>query len=364
MATADATVPQLSVVVPVRDGAAFLDRSLAALAASDLPRSAWELIVVDDGSRDDSLAVAERYADRVLRQATPSGPPAARNLGAAAARAPVVVFVDADVEVHADALRKVRDALADGSGLSAVFGAYDLSPAAPGLVSQYRNLLHSYVHRRDAGPAITFWTGLGGIRREVLEAAGGFDPGERLDDVELGYRLSGAGHRILLDPSITGSHLKRWTLWNLATTDVLYRGVPWVRLLVQGRQPLTHAPLNLRGLDQLLTVLMAVALGLLVGGAVSGKGWLAAGGIGVLLAMGAVDWRLFRWLAVVRGWGFALAAAPLRMLYFTLNLLAVGLALLPVSWRRRVPVGRSGPADERAPARGRAERQAGRASVV
>jgi glycosyltransferase involved in cell wall biosynthesis len=339
------------VVVPVRDGAEFLPRSLAALEASDLPREDWELIVVDDGSRDDTVAIAERYADRLLRQVPASGPPAARNLGAAAARAPIVVFVDADVQVHPDALGRIRDALAPGPGLSAVFGAYDLTPAARGLVSQYRNLLHSYVHRRDAGRAVTFWTGLGGIRRDVLEGCGGFDPGERLDDVELGYRVSAAGHRILLDPEINGTHLKRWTLWNLATTDVLYRGVPWVRLLLRRRPPLTHAPLNLRGVEQVLTLLMAVALLFVAVAAVRGESWWLVGTLLVLVTMVGTDARLLGWLVRVRGWRFAVSAAPLRLLYFALNLVAVGLAILPVSWRRRPAGARLAVAEEHRTAR-------------
>jgi cellulose synthase/poly-beta-1,6-N-acetylglucosamine synthase-like glycosyltransferase len=327
---------ELSVVVPVRDGAAFLNHSLAALRASDLPSRAWELIVVDDGSRDGSGTIAEQYADRVLRHVPPGeGPPSARNRGAAATRAPIVVFVDADVCVHRTALRRIRDTLAALPGVDAVFGAYDLAPAAPGLVSQYRNLLHSYVHRRDAGRAITFWTGLGAVRRTVFEACGGFDPGERLDDIEFGYRMASRGHYIVLDPEIEGRHLKRWTLGSIITTDVMCRGIPWVRLLLEGRHPKGHSTLSVRGLERVLTTLMGVALALAGVGLVQGDPrWLWGTGA-ALLGMVALDGKLLRWLGRERGWWFALSATPLRLLYFALNIAAVGMALLPVSWRRR-----------------------------
>jgi glycosyltransferase involved in cell wall biosynthesis len=157
--------------VPVRDGAGFLPHSLSALRGSDLPPSSWELIVVDDGSRDGSAEIAARYAERVVRLPPPGGgPPAARNRGAEVARAPVIVFVDADVCVHRDALRRIRDILAEEQDLSAVFGAYDLSPTAPSLVSQYRNLLHSYVHRRDAGEAVTMSSSAIGSRPSAIES--------------------------------------------------------------------------------------------------------------------------------------------------------------------------------------------------
>ena len=326
----------LSVVVPVRDGADFLPLSLAALRASDLPGGSWELIVVDDGSRDGSADIAAPYADRIVRLPAPaSGAPAARNRGTDVARAPVIVFVDADVCVHRDALRRIREVFAEAQDISAVFGAYDLAPAAPGLVSQYRNLLHSYVHRRDAGEAVTFWTGLGAIRRRVLEGCGGFDEGERLDDVELGYRMSMQGHRIVLNCNIQGTHLKRWTLGSIVTTDLGDRGVPWVRLLLQGRRPPGRATLNLKGMEQLLTALTGLAaLALAIGMAWGDARWLFGSG---MAASGVIagDWRFLRWLAARRGRGFAVSTIPLRLLYFALNLVAVGLALVPVSWRRR-----------------------------
>jgi cellulose synthase/poly-beta-1,6-N-acetylglucosamine synthase-like glycosyltransferase len=326
----------LSVVVPVRDGAEFLPHCLSALRASDLPPSSWELIVVDDGSRDGSADIAARYADQVVRLPPPAGgPPSARNRGAEVARAPVIVFVDADVCVHRDALRRIRDILAEQQDLSAVFGAYDLSPTAPSLVSQYRNLLHSYVHRRDAGEAVTFWTGLGAVRRDVLTRCGGFDERERLDDVELGYRIAVLGHRIMLNPDIQGTHLKRWTLASVITTDVADRGVPWVRLLIQGRRPPGRATLNVRGLEQLLTALTGIAIVAMGIGLANGDHrWLFGSGLAAAAIIGT-DWRLLRWLASLRGWLFAVSAIPLRLLYFALNLVAVVLALLPVSWSRR-----------------------------
>jgi hypothetical protein len=250
-------------------------------------------------------------------------------------QAPVVVFVDADVCVHPDALRRIRDALSGERDISAIFGTYDLSPADPSLVSQYRNLLHSYVHRRDAGEAVTFWTGLGAVRREVLQHSGGFDEGERLDDIELGYRISALGHRIVLDPCIQGTHLKRWTLGSVITTDVADRAVPWLRLFLRGHRPARRATLNVRGLEQFLTALAAVAVVALgVGMARWHPHWLMGSGL-ALAGIVVTDWRFLRWLASQRGGLFALRAIPLRLLYFALNVLAVILALVPVSWRRR-----------------------------
>src|SRR5829696_6570028 len=67
--------PLLSVIVPVYNGERFLTASLSALRASDLPANLWELIVVDDGSQDQSARIAARFADKVVMlQHGPHGP--------------------------------------------------------------------------------------------------------------------------------------------------------------------------------------------------------------------------------------------------------------------------------------------------
>lgn len=207
----------LSVVVPATDEPPTLDRCLTAIRASASPPD--ELIVVTDPGLSAS---------------------AARNRGAASATGEIVVFVDADVEVHADALRRVRDHFETDPDLAAVFGSYDDSPDHRSIVSAFRNLLHHHVHHGEAGPAETFWTGLGAIRREVFAAVGGFDedryPVPSIEDIELGDRLRQGAHAVVLDPGILGTHLKVWTLRSMLWTDLVHRGIPWVGLQVRTRR--------------------------------------------------------------------------------------------------------------------------------
>jgi GT2 family glycosyltransferase len=207
-------MPTLAVIVPATDRPPTLDRCLAAIGAADEPP---EEVVVVDG-------------------APSPGPAAARNAGARRTDADVLVFVDADVEVHADAFVRVRRAFEGDSRLGAVFGSYDDAPSAPGLVSGFRNLLHHHVHQAGAGPASTFWAGLGAIRRDVFEAHGGFDaeryPRASIEDIELGCRLVASGVRIELDPGVLGTHLKIWTLGSMLETDFSRRGAPWVALML------------------------------------------------------------------------------------------------------------------------------------
>ncbi len=206
----------MAVVVPAGDDPPLLPRCLAALQAGG------------------------RVPDELIVQSEPggAGPAAARNAGAQGLDADVLVFVDSDVEVHADALARIERHFATDPTLAALFGAYDDVPAAPGLTSRFRNLLHHYVHASSPGEAETFWAGLGAVRREAFEAVGGFDaerfPQASVEDIELGMRLREAEATILLDPTIRGRHLKAWTPLTMAHTDFLRRGVPWILLLLRG----------------------------------------------------------------------------------------------------------------------------------
>ena len=174
-----------------------------------------------------------------------AGPAAARNAGVAATTSELVAFVDADVVVEAEALARLRARFAADPGLAAVFGSYDDTPAAPGTVSRFRNLLHHHVHASSPGPAETFWAGLGAVRREALERAGGFDaerfPEAAIEDVELGMRLRRAGAAIVLDPEVRGTHLKRWSLRSMVDTDLRRRGAPVDAPAARARRELERA---------------------------------------------------------------------------------------------------------------------------
>jgi GT2 family glycosyltransferase len=213
---------RLTAIVPATDGRPELAECVGAIHRSR--QGPDQLVVVDSPPG--------------LRAA------AARNVGAGRATGDVLVFVDSDVLVHPDAFARVREAFERRPDLTAVFGSYDDSPRAPGTVSRFRNLLHHHVHHSSAGPAGTFWTGLGAIRRDALLAAGGFDEGyAAMEDVELGMRLAGARAVIELDPAIQGTHLKGWSLRAMVATDLLRRGVPWVVALLRANT--TSSALNL-----------------------------------------------------------------------------------------------------------------------
>ena len=224
-------VVKLSVIVPFHQSVGQLERCLGAVRASSVEA---EIIVVSDGAAADANRVAMGAGAALVAIQGPRGPAVARNRGAEVAHGDVLVFVDSDVLVHADALERIREVLASRPDVAAVFGAYDDRPEASGLVSRCKNLSHAYIHQRSRADATTFWAGLGAVRAGAFRRVGGFDERFRrpsVEDIDLGYRLTAAGFRIRLDPAIQGTHLKRWTLWTALRTDIRDRGIPWTQLL-------------------------------------------------------------------------------------------------------------------------------------
>ena len=114
---------QLSVIIPVYNGGDHLDRALTLLGFSEAPP--LECIVVDDGSTDDSVAIAKRHGATVLSTEGRCGPARARNIGAEAAKGAILLFIDSDVAVYPETLSKVLAEFAADPDLDAVMGSYD-----------------------------------------------------------------------------------------------------------------------------------------------------------------------------------------------------------------------------------------------
>lgn len=334
--------PPISVVIPVRNGGAAFERCLRGLRDSVCNGLDYELIVVDDGSVDESANVARAFGANVLVHETPSGPAAARNTGAQAASSSIVFFLDADVVPHPDCLSRVAEHFERNPTLAALFGSYDDRPDAHGVVSRFRNLLHHYVHQRgeferEVRPAHTFWTGCGAIRREVFINIGGFDRSlyrrPAIEDIELGYRLTRAEYSIALARDVLVTHLKRWTLRSMLTTDVLHRGIPWMLLMLRTRTDETDLNVN----SGQRACVATTGLGLL--GLVGSVLIPHAVGLFVLnlAVMATVNRGFYRFLAQRQGWLFALRALPLHYLYFCCCGLSVVLAfVIHHAPRRRV----------------------------
>jgi len=318
------SIPRVTVIVPVHNGESTIARCL--LALSQTPEGLSEVIVVDDRSTDATAAIAAQLGARVMANPSGRGPAAARNAGAGAARGDVLLFIDADVEAQPATVVQMLEHLDRHPEVAAVFGSYDDDPAHPNFASQYRNLLHHFIHQTAERRSASFWAGCGAIRRDVFLAAGGFDaekyPRPSTEDIELGLRLAQAGHIVHLAAEIQVKHLKAWTALSMMKSDIFDRAVPWSQLILSaGSMPVD---LNLRWSHRLSAILSGLLLVTLTFLALGHRFfyfipavWAAvAATVLLLIQLLPLDGRFYRFLLQRRGGLFVVRVLPVHLLYY------------------------------------------------
>lgn len=198
-------VPQLSVVIACRDAAALLPVQLAALARQSSPVP-WEVLVCDNGSTDDTVAVALSWAERLpLRVVDASagvGAGPARNAGVEAARAEYIGFCDADDEVGDGWLVALHRALGEHPFVA---GRFDLGRLnSPRAVRSRRLDQQTGLQMSSAAVGLPHAGGGNlGIHRSVFRSVGGFDPSVRyLQDTDLCWRVQCAGYPLVFVPEL------------------------------------------------------------------------------------------------------------------------------------------------------------------
>jgi glycosyltransferase involved in cell wall biosynthesis len=252
--------PFVSIIVPVYNAAEYLGKCLASIEMSSY--KFHEIVVIDDGSTDDSAEIALKNGARVFKLNNQSGPAAARNFGSKQAKGDILLFIDSDILIQKETVARVVKNFNENRDIAAIFGSYDDKPAENNFFSQYKNLQHHFVHQVSNARAITFWSGCGAIQKEVFHAVGGFDNRKysrpSIEDIELGYRLKKSGYSIWLDKDLEVKHLKKWTFLSLLRADIFNRAIPWSKLILESREMVND--LNLQISQKISTVLVAVSL--------------------------------------------------------------------------------------------------------
>jgi len=196
----------ISIIVPVYNGGLKIRGCLRALKHQKTKR-AYEIIVVDDGSTDDSLKGLEAKGVRVIRQ-TNQGPAAARNLGVEKARGDIVLFTDADCEPVEDWVEQMARLL-DDRRISGVKGSY-LSRQRK-MVARFVQFEYEGKYEKMKGETdIDFIdTYSAGFRKEDMLAVGKYDtrfPNASVEDQEFSFRMWEKGCRMVFNPEAKVYH--------------------------------------------------------------------------------------------------------------------------------------------------------------
>lgn len=202
-----------SIVIPAYNCEQTLAACLDSLSRQTIPRGQYEIIVVDDGSTDNTAKVAQGHAILYFHQSN-AGPAAARNLGVARASGAIILFTDSDCVPNHDWLEQMTAPFVD-PGISGVKGAYWTAQKA--LIARFAQM--EFEDRYDllqTSPCIDLIaTYSAAFRRHVFLDVGGFDtrfPRANNEDTEFSYRLTKAGYRLVFNPKARVRHIHPATL--------------------------------------------------------------------------------------------------------------------------------------------------------
>lgn len=266
----------ITVVVPARDAAGSIGVLVRALLAQEGVPDRFEVVVVDDGSRDGTARAARNAGARVVRRDVRDGgnPAAARNLGARCAKGEIVAFIDADCTPAPRWLATLVAPFADGAAM--VGGALAL-PEGLSLTARcdYYAAWYNVHERRPAGTVPNHPPGNFAIRRALFLEAGGFTETQPLayahEELHLQARLRARGHEIRFEPRAVVFHHNRPGVANL-----LRRSYRWAYSAIEGKAESGAARLAWLYRHPRLLVLAALPLALAQWAYVVGS-WARAG---------------------------------------------------------------------------------------
>jgi len=199
MDTCPEPTPRYSVIVPVHNSARTIEPCLEALLDQSLPKETYEILIVDDGSTDNTAELVERYPVRLLKQAH-AGPASARNLGATAALGEFLIFTDADCLPIRIWLEEIVRPLEKDGQVAGAQGSYQTEQT--NLIARFTQveLEVKYAALRRKAYIDFLDTASAALRREAFWEEGGFDPSfseASNEDTQLSFSLASKGRRLV-----------------------------------------------------------------------------------------------------------------------------------------------------------------------
>jgi len=208
-----ANLPLVSVIVPVKDEERVIGRLLDSLLRLDYPKERSEIIIVEDGSKDKTFEICQKYVDqhsshiKLFHRETSNGKPSALNYALKKAKGEILALFDADCVPNSDVLLRAVECFKDSS-IAAVQGGASSINANENMLARLISYEEAVVFRTYAlgrnvlNLFVCVWGSCCFLRRDVVEKIGGWDEGSLSEDLEISVRLTKEGYLVRYVPEI------------------------------------------------------------------------------------------------------------------------------------------------------------------
>ncbi len=213
--------PKVSFVITTFNNERTIDECLKSVFELNYPRDRLEVMVIDGGSKDSTVQIAEKYPAKVIVK--PSNAPAAYNYAIKIANGDLIAILDADAKVEKNWLNKLVKYVKDPqvAGVSGGIETWNYQNVLPRCVGydikyRYRRLLKNNSVKRLATMNLL-------LRRKVLEDVGGFDESLPTQyDTDICNRITSKGYRLIFEPDAKCYHFNRPTWWEYFKQQLQY----------------------------------------------------------------------------------------------------------------------------------------------
>ncbi len=203
-------IPRLSIVIPMYNAQDTLSLCLDRLYQSTYKD--FEVLLVDDGSCDNSLEIARKYPVKLIQMPKNQGAACARNKGAQEACGEILLFMDSDILVEKESFSILMDDFCD-KDIAGVVGLLSSKLKFTNFSSNYKNLYMHYTYSMLPRYVSVFYTSFASVRREIFNECGGFDGNylnATIEDIEIGERITAAGYKLIIDKRLQVEHLRHY----------------------------------------------------------------------------------------------------------------------------------------------------------
>lgn len=239
-----------SIIVPVLNGENTIKECIGSLLKQSTPRNRYEIIVVDDGSTDDTRSIVNNFSVRYFRQQN-QGPAAARNLGAKKAVGDIILFTDSDCVVAKNWIEEIVRPILEKREIVGVKGAYKTLQKE--IIARFVQLeyedRYGFMKKNKYIDFIDTYSAA--YKRDVFISSGGFDTTfctAMSEDTELSYRLAKSGYKMIFNPNAIVYHYHPTSLRKYIKRK--FKAAFW-RILVYRKHPNkiskdTHTPHSIK----------------------------------------------------------------------------------------------------------------------